>query len=59
MRESQRLLNHSVREMDREVVALGRQEAKLKVDIRKLAAQGQMVELFCLTPTVVCSSPDG
>ena len=42
LRENQRLLNKSMRELDRERTNLQRQEKKITVEIRKMAKQGQM-----------------
>lgn len=43
LREHQRLLKRSIREMDRERAALQAQEKKIIVEIKKMAKQGQMV----------------
>eukprot|EP01119_Soliformovum_irregulare_P002338 TRINITY_DN12611_c0_g1_i1.p1 TRINITY_DN12611_c0_g1~~TRINITY_DN12611_c0_g1_i1.p1 ORF type:complete len:218 (-),score=66.49 TRINITY_DN12611_c0_g1_i1:95-748(-) len=42
LREHQRTLNRSIRELDRERTALQNQEKKITVEIKKLAKQGQM-----------------
>ena len=46
LREHQRVLRRSMREMDRERNALVRQEKQLTIEIKKMARQGQMV-CFC------------
>lgn len=42
LREHQRSLNRSIREIDRERTALQNQEKKITVEMKKLAKQGQM-----------------
>eukprot|EP00117_Sycon_ciliatum_P015771 scpid77445/ scgid15491/ Charged multivesicular body protein 2a; Chromatin-modifying protein 2a len=42
MREQQRLLNRTIRELDRERAKLEQQEKKIIADIKKMAKQGQM-----------------
>lgn len=42
MREQQRLLNRTIRELDRERSKLEQQEKKIIADIKKMAKQGQM-----------------
>lgn len=42
LRQNQRALNKVIRELERERVALERQEKKLVVDIKKMAKSGQM-----------------
>ncbi|EGG20924.1 SNF7 family protein [Cavenderia fasciculata] len=42
LRENQRSLNKSMRELDRERVSLQNQEKKIILDIKKMAKQGQM-----------------
>ncbi len=57
LREHKRMLDKSIRELDREVMGLHTQEKKLIVDIKKAAKEGQMV--CCLCPHMVltaCSS---
>jgi charged multivesicular body protein 2A len=43
IREHQRAINKSIREMDREKMRLEAEEKKTIVDIKKLAREGQMV----------------
>ena len=43
LREHQRVLRKSIREIDRERAALERQEKSLTIEIKKMARQGQMV----------------
>ena len=48
MRENKRMINRSIRELDRERTNLERQQEKLIVDIKKAAKDGQMVSLAIL-----------
>jgi hypothetical protein len=43
LRENKRMINRSIRELDRERVNLQNNEKKLIVDIKKAAKDGQMV----------------
>jgi charged multivesicular body protein 2A len=43
MRENKRMINRSIRELDRERAGLERQQEKLIKDIKKAAKDGQMV----------------
>lgn len=43
MRENKRMINRSIRELDRERANLERQQEKLIKDIKKAAKEGQMV----------------
>ena len=43
MKEHQRLLRRSMREMDRERASLQQQEKKIIIEIKKMAKSGQMV----------------
>lgn len=43
LRENKRMLDKAIRELDRERMQLQTQEKKLVVEIKKMAAQGQMV----------------
>lgn len=43
LREHQRNINRSIREIDRERTALQNQEKKITIEMKKLAKQGQMV----------------
>jgi charged multivesicular body protein 2A len=43
LREHQRNINRSIREIDRERAALQNQEKKITLEMKKLAKQGQMV----------------
>ena len=43
LRENKRMLDKSIRELDRERVGLQNQEKKLILEIKKAAKQGQMV----------------
>ena len=43
LREHQRTLRKSMREIDRERTALQRQEKQITIEIKKMAKQGQMV----------------
>ena len=45
LRENKRMLDKSIRELDRERVGLQNQEKKLILEIKKAAKQGQMVSL--------------
>ena len=48
MRENKRMINRSIRELDRERASLERQQEKLVKDIKKAAKEGQMVRTFCV-----------
>lgn len=43
LRQNQRALNKAMRDLDRERQRLEQQENKIKIDIKKMANQGQMV----------------
>ena len=43
LRENKRLLNRTMRDLDRERVKMEQQEKKIVVDIKKMAKDGQMV----------------
>ena len=45
MRENKRMINRSIRELDRERTNLERQQEKLIKDIKKAAKDGQMVNI--------------
>lgn len=45
LREHQRSLNRSIRDIDRERTALQNQEKKITMEMKKLAKQGQMVSI--------------
>ena len=50
LRENKRLLDRTMRNLDRERVKMEQQEKKIIVDIKKMAKEGQMVGLcffFC------------
>lgn len=53
LREHQRNLNRSIREIDRERTALQNQEKKITVEIKKLAKQGQMSSVRILAKDLV------
>jgi charged multivesicular body protein 2A len=42
LRENKRMINKAIRELDREKVALEREEKRLTMDIKKAAKDGQM-----------------
>jgi len=46
LRENQRLLNRTMRELDRERVKMEQQEKKVIADIKKMAKEGQMVRIY-------------
>ena len=46
VRENQRLLKKSIRELEKEISNLKKQEQKLVADIKKMAKQNQMVINF-------------
>lgn len=48
LRENKRMLDKSIREIERERQGLQTQEKKLISEIKKSAKQGQMVSPFCL-----------
>lgn len=55
LRESKRVINRAVRELDRERLAMERQEQKLIQDIKKMAKDNQMVRmLFCRQRRPLC-----
>lgn len=54
LRENQRILRRSIRDIERERVKLQNQEKTLKVDIRKMAQQGQMVMFKNYSPMFNC-----
>jgi len=43
LRQNQRALNKAMRDLDRERQKMEQQENKIKMDIKKMAKQGQMV----------------
>lgn len=45
LRENKRLLDRSIRELDRERTGLQNQEKKLVMEIKKMAKEGQMVRM--------------
>jgi charged multivesicular body protein 2A len=53
LREHQRNINRSIREIDRERVGLQNQEKKLTAEIKKLAKQGQMGSVKILAKDLV------
>mmetsp|Transcript_21259 Transcript_21259/g.43568 ORF Transcript_21259/g.43568 Transcript_21259/m.43568 type:complete len:81 (+) Transcript_21259:310-552(+) len=42
LRENKRMINRAVRELDREKVALEREEKRLQIEIKKAAKENQM-----------------
>jgi len=53
LRENQRLIKKSIREMDRERVALENQEKKCLMEIKKMAKQNQMAAAKILAKDLV------
>ena len=48
LRQNQRALNKAMRDLDRERQKMEQQENKIKMDIKKMAKQGQMVCIWAL-----------
>ena len=46
LRQNQRALNKAMRDLDRERAKMEQQEKKVIADIKKMAKQGQMVQLL-------------
>jgi charged multivesicular body protein 2A len=46
LRQNQRALNKAMRDLDRERQKMEQQENKIKIDIKKMAKQGQMVSRY-------------
>ena len=53
LRENKRLLDKTMRNLDRERVKMEQQEKKIVVDIKKMAKEGQMVR--CLLTVLWCN----
>lgn len=59
LRENKRMLDKSIREIERERQGLQAQEKKLIVEIKKNAKQGQMVCLFLFVMLVITNQCAG
>lgn len=53
LRENKRMLDRSIRELDRERASLQTQEKKLIAEIKKTAKQNQMVSFLHLKPLII------
>lgn len=49
LRNNQRALNRAIRDLDRERQRMEQQEKKIIADIKKMAKEGQMVNLLFIT----------
>jgi hypothetical protein len=58
MRENKRMITRAVRELDREKLALEREEKRLTIEIKKAAKEGQMssVKIMAKVCAFVCVS---
>jgi hypothetical protein len=57
LRENQRMITRSVRELDRERTKMESQEKKIVADIKKAAKAGQMVLFFFFVCFRSCQTP--
>ena len=54
MRENKRMITRAVRELDREKLALEREEKRLTIEIKKAAKEGQMSSVKIMAKVCVC-----
>ena len=55
MRENKRMITRAVRELDREKLALEREEKRLTIEIKKAAKEGQMSSVKIMAKVCTCS----
>ena len=54
MRENKRMITRAVRELDREKLALEREEKRLTIEIKKAAKEGQMSSVKIMAKVCTC-----